>query len=78
MNTFSLLSPSFFESTVPIIIGTILGLKNIRRTAGVQGTLSQFKEKWNGLARQFYIDAEDKITPFPPSLKIDFDGIQPL
>ncbi|KAH0579140.1 hypothetical protein H2248_003293 [Termitomyces sp. 'cryptogamus'] len=77
-NKSGLLSPSFFESTVPIIIGTILGLKNIRRTAGVQGTLSQFKEKWNGLARQFYIDAEDKITPFPPSLKIDFDGIQSL
>ncbi|KAG6873697.1 hypothetical protein C0995_012159 [Termitomyces sp. Mi166 len=71
--TFSLLSPAFFESTVPIIIGTILGLKNVRRTAGNQGTLAQIKEKRNEIERQFYIDEKGKVTPFPPSLKINVE-----
>ncbi|KAG6878460.1 hypothetical protein C0993_006300 [Termitomyces sp. T159_Od127] len=69
-----LLSPSFFESTAPIIVGTVLGLKEIKRATGSCGRLSQFKEECNGIMRQLYIDQEGKVTPFPPSLKINYNG----
>ncbi|KAG6879814.1 hypothetical protein C0992_011365 [Termitomyces sp. T32_za158] len=59
--------------TAPIIVGTVLGLKNIRRTTGNGGRLPQFKEECNGITRQLYIDDEGKVTPFPPSLKVNFD-----
>ncbi|KAG6833018.1 hypothetical protein H0H87_012276 [Tephrocybe sp. NHM501043] len=72
-NEQGLLSPAFFEPTVPVIIGTLLGLRNIRRTVGNQGTLSKFTEQWHGIARQLYIGRKGKVTPFPPSLRVNFD-----
>ncbi|KAG6837017.1 hypothetical protein H0H93_016224 [Arthromyces matolae] len=71
-NETGLLSPNFFEATVPVIVGTILSLKNIRRTAGDVGTLSGFQDKWTGVTRELYFDAKGKVTPLPPSLRIDF------
>ncbi|KAG6918081.1 hypothetical protein DXG01_016533 [Tephrocybe rancida] len=68
-----LLSPHFFDSTVPAILSIIFGLKNIRRTAGNPGKLPRFTEKWNRTMRQLYTDGKGKVTPFPPSLKVDFD-----
>lgn len=64
--------------TVPVIVGTILGLKNIRRTTGNPGRLSQFKEEWNGVTRQLYIDGEGNVTPLPPSLKINVSVSSPI
>ncbi|GLB41098.1 putative animal haem peroxidase [Lyophyllum shimeji] len=68
-----LLSSAFFETTVPAILGTILGLKNIRRAANNSGKLAQFIETWHGSPRQLYIDTKGKVTPFPDSLFVEFD-----
>jgi len=68
-----LLSSTFFESTVPTILGTLLGLKNIRRAAGDSGKLAKFTEKWHGSPRQLYINTKGDVTPFPDSLFVEFD-----
>ncbi|KAG6864600.1 hypothetical protein C0991_008364 [Blastosporella zonata] len=70
-NENGLLSPLFFDTTVPTILGIILGLKNIRRTVGNPGTFSTFEEPWNGTIRRLYLDGKGEVTPFPCSLKVD-------
>ncbi|KAG6810599.1 hypothetical protein H0H92_011183, partial [Tricholoma furcatifolium] len=65
---------------VPILVGTILKNRNIRRTRGYPGTLPRFTEKWHGIETQLYFDGKGKITPFAPSLKVDvsFSGGAPF
>lgn len=67
-----LLSSAFFESTVPTIVGTILGLKNIKRSPGDPGQLAKFNEDWHGSTKQFYVNFNGSVTPFPDSLLVEF------
>ncbi|KAF8066828.1 heme peroxidase [Lyophyllum atratum] len=68
-----LLSSAFFDSTVPTILGTLLGLKNLKRGPNVSGKLAKFTESWHGSQRQLYINTNGDVTPFPDSLFIEFD-----
>ncbi|KAF9465406.1 heme peroxidase [Collybia nuda] len=65
-----LLSSKFFESTVPQVLGTILGLKDISRGPDLSGNFASFTEKLHGSPMQLYINAEAQVTPFPESLII--------
>ncbi|KAF5381614.1 hypothetical protein D9615_005503 [Tricholomella constricta] len=68
-----LLSSSFFESTVPAILGILLGLKNIRRAPGESGKLAKHTEEWHGSPRCLYTNRKGKLTPFPDSLTVQYD-----
>lgn len=69
---FGLLSPVFFDATVPVILGKILSLKNLKPAPGKSGTLLSFKENWNGTPSTQYINTEGIVGPFPDSLLVQF------
>jgi len=73
LGDYGLLSAPFFESTVPAIVGIILGLKNLKRAPGRSGNFSVFKEELHGCPRQWYINLQGETTPFPDSLVVQFD-----
>uniref|UniRef100_A0A7G1PUP4 Dioxygenase n=1 Tax=Tricholoma matsutake TaxID=40145 RepID=A0A7G1PUP4_TRIMT len=70
---YGLLSAQFFESTAPTILGTVLGLKNLKRAPGQSGRFARFTEELHGSPQQWYINMQGKTTPFPDSLVVQFD-----
>ncbi|KAJ6553669.1 heme peroxidase [Mycena sp. CBHHK59/15] len=67
-----LLSSSFFESTVPQVLGKILGLKNLKRAPGTSGTFNRFIEIAHGVPQQWYVNARSDLVPWPESLVVEY------
>ncbi|TFK37038.1 heme peroxidase [Crucibulum laeve] len=69
-----LLDSKFFEATVPAVLGSIFGLRNIRRGPGKSGVLTSFQESWHGSPRTQYISTSGAVTPWADSLIIQYSN----
>jgi len=67
-----LLSAKFFESTVPQVLGKILGLKNLKRAPGTSGSFNRFVETTHGVSQQWYVNARSDLVPWPESLVVEY------
>lgn len=68
-----LLARQYFERIAPVVVYEILKLKNIRRQSGRNGIISRFTQNTYGVTEVLCLDSRSHITPFPASLKINFD-----
>lgn len=68
-----LLCPDLFDRVVPLILGKIFKLKNLRRQPSASGRLTGFTEEIHSVPQQSYRDMNGRITPFPGSLIVQFD-----
>ncbi|KAJ7678277.1 heme peroxidase [Mycena polygramma] len=67
-----LLSSSFFESTVPPVLGKILGLKGLKRAPGTSGRFNRFIETTHGAPQQWYVNARSDLVPWPESMVVEY------
>ncbi|KAF8272643.1 heme peroxidase, partial [Lactarius quietus] len=72
LDRIGLLSPDLFDRVVPLILGKIFKLKNLRRQPSASGRLTGFTEEIHfgihSVPQQSYRDMNGRITPFPGSL----------
>jgi len=67
-----LLSTKFFESTVPQVLGKILGLKDLKRAPKTSGKFNSFVETTHGAPQQWYVNARSDLVPWPESLVVEY------
>ncbi|KAJ7083708.1 heme peroxidase [Mycena belliarum] len=70
-----LLSSTFFEATVPGVLGEILGLKELKRGPGASGQLNRFVETAHGAPQQWYTNARSQLVPWPESLVVSYNSV---
>lgn len=68
-----LLTPKFFDVVVPVIVGTILSQKGLKRAAGESGKLTKFVEDWHGTRREEYVNISGLVTPWPDVMIVEFE-----
>ncbi|KJA17192.1 hypothetical protein HYPSUDRAFT_46645 [Hypholoma sublateritium FD-334 SS-4] len=66
------LSPAFFESTVPAVLGAVLGLKDLKRGPKNSGKLLSFTEKMHGAERVLYPSQRGLVNPWSESLILQY------
>ncbi|KAJ7182581.1 heme peroxidase [Mycena crocata] len=67
-----LLSASFFESTIPQVLGKILELRHLTRAPGTSGKFNRFVETAHGAPQQWYVNARSDLVPWPESLVVEY------
>ncbi|KAJ7705297.1 heme peroxidase [Mycena rosella] len=70
-----LLSSRFFESTAPVVLGEILGLKDLKRAPGTSGKFNRFEATAHGAPQQWYTNARSDLVPWPESLVVAYNGL---
>ncbi|KAJ7191786.1 heme peroxidase [Mycena pura] len=68
-----LLEATFFNSTIPRVLGKILALKGLKRAPGGAGKFNRFVETVNGATQQWYFNSRSDVVPWPESLVVEFD-----
>ncbi|XP_006456120.1 hypothetical protein AGABI2DRAFT_195360 [Agaricus bisporus var. bisporus H97] len=63
-----MMTPKFFDTVVPAIVGTILSQKGLKRADGESGRLTKFDENWHGTPRRQYLDISGLVTPWPDTM----------
>ncbi|KAF9472120.1 heme peroxidase [Pholiota conissans] len=66
------LTPSFFDATVPAVLGVIFGLKDLKRGPNESGKLLTFTEDFHGAKRVMYPSQRGLVTPWPESLVLEY------
>ncbi|KXN88689.1 Linoleate 10R-lipoxygenase [Leucoagaricus sp. SymC.cos] len=69
-----LLTPQFFDAVAPVIVGTILSQKGLKRAVGESGKLTKFDENWHGTDREQYVNISGLVTPWPDAMIVEFDS----